>query len=350
MTDSNVPGTLSDLITQARFKLRWFDLGRRVRSVPGNAAEAFEAGDAPWPHPYLREAWAGLLLWPEEGGEPAVWFLRLPLDEQGKLQLAARDNFLALLNRKLTGGEDRDAGEQLGNVLAESGLVYSPPPERQATFHARAARLLQRPASAHYQSALSYLRAPDSRAWNHLGLQGIADVSARWEEHGQLLGEAMARVAAPVFVSLCQCLESEAIDHRLAAAIARRADAELQRQQPEAAILAAAVRGLSFSRARGLRHEFLERLLRSDKARAGETLAAVGSRCPHDLEDPGLAALWVTALADSQKQETFNLLLADLMFLPATRAALLEALRSPDRSESLARAFGAFLHGPEPTH
>ncbi|MFI2811624.1 MULTISPECIES: DUF3549 family protein [Microbulbifer] len=350
MTDNSNPGTLSDLISQARFKLRWFDLGRRVRSVPRSAADAFEAGDAPWPHPYLREAWVGLLLWPEEGGEPAVWFLRLPLDEQGKLQFAARDNFLALLNRKLVAGDGSDAGEQLGSALSESGLVYSPPPERQATFHAHAARLLRRAPSAHYENVLAYLRAPDSGTWGHLGLQGIADVSARWEEHRQLIDEALPQIAAPVFVSLCQCLESEAIDHRLAAAIIRRADAELQQQQPEAAILAAAVRGISFSPARGLRHEFLQRLLHSDRARAGETLAAMGSRCPEDLQEPALAALWLTALAESQKQETFNLLLADLMFLPATRTALLDALRSPERPEALARAFGVFLHGPQPTH
>ncbi|SDJ84418.1 DUF3549 family protein [Microbulbifer yueqingensis] len=350
MTDSSTPGTLTGLITEARFKSRWFDLGRRVRPVSASDVEAFESGSAAWPYPYLREAWTGLLLWPEEGGEPAVWFLRQPLDEQGKLRLAARDQFLALLNQKLSGGDGRDAGEQLGRALEESDLVYSPAPERQATFHAKAARLLHRPASNHLAAVLEYFRAPHSASWQELGLQGIADLAARWEEYDALLRGAIDKLATPVLVSLCQSLESESIDHRLAQAVIHRAERELANPAPETAIIAAAVRAISFSPARGMRQDFLQQVLGNDRSCAGEVLAAIGSRCPEDLQEHGLAANWLARLAACGQQQTFNLLLADLMFLPDVRAALLDALRSPDRPESLAQAFGTFLHGPGPTH
>lgn len=350
MTDSSNTGTLNGLITEARFKLRWFDLGRRVRPVARKAAEAFEAGSAPWPYPYLREAWTGLLLWPEEGGEPAVWFLRQPLDEQGKLRLAARDQFLALLGRKLGAGDGRDAGAQLGRALEESELVYSPAPERQATFHAKAARLLRRPPSHHLAPVLEYFRAPDSAPWSQLGLQGIADLAAGWEEHLALLCEGMEKIATPVLVSLCQCLESEAVDHRLAETVVRRASRELDSAAPETAVVAAAVRAVSFSPAAGMRREFLQLLLDDARACTGEVLAAVGSRCPDDLQERALATRWLARLASCGQQQTFNLLLADLMFLPEVRLSLLDVLRSPDRPEQLAEAFGTFLHGPAPTH
>ncbi|MFC6634883.1 DUF3549 family protein [Microbulbifer taiwanensis] len=343
-------GTLSALIGEANFRLRWFDLGRRLRPVPRSTVEAFEEGRAPWPFPYLRHAWAGLLLWPEEGGEPVVWFLRLPLDEQGKLQLPIRDAFLRLIEQKLRQGDPSESASQLHTALEESGLLFSPATEGQACFHARAALLLQRPASAHYASALAYLREPQSQRWDQLAIQGIADLAAHWEEERELLLQRIPDLAPPVFISLSQCLENEAIDHRLAGAIIARADSELRSESADFTLIGAAVRGVSHSAARGLRLQFLQRILQAPAGHNGEVLAAIGSRCAYDLESAELAAPWLAALAQNQGQDTFNLLLIDLMFLPQVRASLLSALRDPARPEVLAKAFGNFLRGPEEPH
>ncbi|SEA33269.1 DUF3549 family protein [Microbulbifer marinus] len=350
MSDS---GTLSALIGEAKFKLRWFDLGRRLQPVSRTAAEAFEAGQAPWPYPYLRQAWVALLLWPEEGGEPVVWFLRLPLDEQGKLQLQARDAFLRLLTQKLQQNgkaPSESAAQQLHGALEQSGLLFTPAPERQASFHARAALLLKRPASSHYAATLSYFHEPQSSRWDQLAIQGIADLAARWDGEQKVILQAIPSLAPPVFISLCQCLENEAVDHQLADGIIRRAQIELHGESPDLAIIAAAVRGISHSPARGMRLEFLTQVLNASAGANGEILAAIGSRCAYDLEHEALARAWLGALAQHQNQSTFNLLMSDLMFLPQVRSSLLNALRDPARPEALARAFGEFLHGPKPTH
>ncbi|WP_250459858.1 DUF3549 family protein [Microbulbifer litoralis] len=348
MTDS---ATLGGLITEAQFKLRWFDLGRRLQPVSRAAAEAFEAGRAAWPYPYLQSAWAGLLLWPEEGGEPVVWFLRLPLDEQGRLQLPARDGLLRLLSQKLERAEPSESAAQLHAALEQSGLQFSPAPERQACFHARAALQLKRPASAHLDAALAYFHDPQQHRWDQLGLQGIADLAARWESQKNLLSKGIVQVAPPVFIGLCQCLENEAIDHHLAEKVIHRARATLGGETVDCAIVAAAVRGVSHSPAAGLRRDFLLELLNNVEARSNtEVIAAIGSRCPQDLEHGEIAAPWLAALAEHQGQETFNLLLGDLMYLPPVRTALLAALRDPTRPEALARAFGNFLHGPGTIH
>ncbi|WP_346839121.1 DUF3549 family protein [Microbulbifer sp. SAOS-129_SWC] len=339
-------GSLAGLIAAADFNLHWFDLGRRVQSVASADATAFEAGRAPWPHPYLRQAWTGLLLEPRAGGEPVVWFLRLPLDEQGKLQLAVRDAFVHLLIDKLGHGDGAELGERLHSALQESGIAYTPAPERQATFHARVAQLLQRPPSEHFDAVLEYCRAPQSHRWDQLAVQGIADLAVRWKEHQSLLCDTLEQLAPPVFIGLCQCLESEAIDAELAGRIIDRADAA----PGDSAITAAAVRGLSLAPAAELRRRFLTRLLQGEAASNSEVIAAIGSRCSSDLEHGDIAAAWLAAMAEHQSQDTFNLLLSDLMFLPAVRAALLDALRDPARPEILARAFGHFLHGPNPPH
>ncbi|WP_237067359.1 DUF3549 family protein [Microbulbifer guangxiensis] len=347
-------GTLSALIAEADFNLRWFDLGRRVRSVSRADAEAFEAGTAPWPFPYLRHAWAGILLWPREGGEPVVWFLRFPLDEQGKLQLPVRDGFLRRLNLALkpdgNAQEKHQPAKALDGALQASGLLFEPPPERQAAFHARSSLLLKRPASEHFTRVLAYFREPGKVAWDQLALQGIADLAVRWEEHRDLLERRMPELAGPVFITLCQCLESEAIDHRIAGAIAERGRRLMADEAGKGPEIAAAIRGLSHSVATGLRQAFLKEVLASKAAFDSEVLAAIGSRCTIDLESNELTPTWLAAVASSQSQNTFNLLLADLMTLPAVRGAILDAVRDPARPDTVATAFGNFLHGSGPVH
>ncbi|GAB2901202.1 DUF3549 family protein [Microbulbifer echini] len=350
-------GTLSALIQEADFKLHWFDMGRRLQPVSKSTAEAFEAGQQVWPHPYLRQAWCGLLLQPAEGGEPIVWFLRFPLDEQGKLQLSARDNLLRALAQELKQGSASESAAQLDQLLQQSGLLFTPSTERQATFHAHTGLLLKREPSAHYAATLGYLHNPQESRWDNLALQGIADLAVHWKNNKALLLRQLPHIAAPVLINLCHCLENESIDHQLAEAIAMCARASLHSDIPDYTIIAAAVRGISHSPAQGLRRTLLQELLQQQTQQRPEStsppielLAAIGSRCPQDLQEQELAKLWLNTLAHSNNQSTFNLLLSDLMFLPLVRASLLGVLRNPAREEALAQAFGNFLHGPKPTH
>ncbi|WP_226702345.1 DUF3549 family protein [Microbulbifer elongatus] len=340
--------TLTDLITTARFNVRWFDLGRRVQPISKKTAEAFEEGAAPWPSPYLRQAWCGLLLWPADDsteGAPVVWFLQLPLDEQGKLLLPIRDRFLKQLHQALypQGNGSKDPGKYLQQALEDSGLVFTPAAEKRAVFHAKAARVLKQPASDHYPAAKAYAKDPASFPWDQLALQGMADLAVRWEEERDALAASLPRFAAPALIPLCQCLESEAIDHYLAEPLIRRAEKTLAEDEPDLNLVTAIIRGVSHSIATGMRQQFLLDVLQGVAGTHGEVLAAIGSRCHADLEVPEIAQLWLENLSASQPQQTFNLLLTDLLFLPQQRNVLLGVLRNPQRKESVARAFGEFL-------
>ena len=350
--NADIPSTLNQLISAANFRLHWFDLGRRVRAIAPETAAAFEAGETPWPHPYLRHAWCGLLLSPKAGesdGAPVVWFLRLPLDEQGKLLLPIRDRFLRQLHAALTpivgaAGNNADSSSRLQRALDESGLIYTPPDDRRAVFHAKAAQLLKHPASSHYAAAKSFAEDPKALPWQQLALQGIADLAVRWPESKRAFIRNLAEYPAPFLISLCQCLESETIDRELAQALTRRAGAILHSETPaDQALVTAVVRGISHCDESEERRQFLLDLLQSSAAGNGEVIAAVGSRCCDDLLIPEIAQLWIQQLSEHQPQETFNLLLTDLLFLPQIRTVLLDILRNPERPESVARAFGEFL-------
>ncbi|MCA0901850.1 DUF3549 family protein [Microbulbifer agarilyticus] len=349
--------TLSDLIASADFDLRWFDLGRRVRPISAKAARAFEDGAAPWPYPYLRQAWCGLLLSPpkaaEENGaaEPAVWFLRLPLDEQGKLILPIRDRFLGGVQKALDPahhkpGNGHDPAKALQQALEDSGLMFTPAADKRAVFHAKAAKVLRWATSDHFPAAKAYAKDPAAFPWEQLALQGLADLAVDWEKERDNLIANLSRFATPALISLCQCLESEAIDHQLAEPLIARATQNLTSDAVDFNLVTAVIRGISLSPATGMRQQFLNWLLTENPAGAAnqsEVLAAIGSRCNEDLVDSEIAKAWLERLSDSQSQDTFNLLLTDLLFLPELRNVLLGVLRDPQRQESVAVAFGRFL-------
>lgn len=356
--------TLTDLIASADFDLRWFDLGRRVRPVARKTAQDFERGAIPWPHPYLRQAWCGLLLSPvkndqdqnqnqdqKQEGEPAVWFLRLPLDEQGKLLLPIRDRFLRELHQALEPanhkpGNGADPAKALQQALENSGLMFTPTADKRAVFHAKSARLLGRPPSDHFPAAKAYAKDPAAFPWEQLALQGLADLAVRWDKEQVNLAANLPRFAGPALAALCQCLESEAIDHQLVEPLIARARQSLKSDAPDFHLVIAVIRGISHSPANGMRQQFLTWLLSEDPAGAAtqpEVLAAIGSRCSDDLTEAELARHWLERVSASQPQDNFNLLLTDLLFLPSLRNVLLGVLRDPHRQESVAVAFGRFL-------
>jgi hypothetical protein len=73
-------------------------------------------------------------------------------------------------------------------------------------------------------------------------------------------------------------------------------------------------------------------------------LVSVSGRCWEDLKDPELGLPYLEALATNPEgQEVFNKVMADLFFLPGLRETVMDALRSPERSDTLAAAIGQFF-------
>jgi len=325
---------------------RIFDLGRHISELPSQHFQRFEAGQVAYPAPYLHHAWIGLLFWEPDATEtPSLWFLKLPLDEQGKLDLAARDLFLKqLLTAVGTNLEAVKEGKQLQAVLEGNPFVFTPTPERQACLHAKVKTLLQLPPSQHYQACRDYLQG-DLQQWQALAVQGFADVAVRCAEHQSALIEAIPKLPNTPLKSLALCLESEPMSGALCKVLGQRLQQESTKAQQDIDLIASLIRAMSRSQAVELRQKNLLQLLNDSagKPQAIECLAAIATRCHLDLTQPELCSAFLEHLAQ-HNQDTFNRILTDLLFLPAIRPHLMARFRHAERSPQLGAAIGGLIH------
>jgi len=336
--------SIQQFLTASGAQYRLYDMGRRVLKLSHDQFHKFEQAQIPYPYPLQRHAWFGILFWaPKKTEQHHIWFLKLPLDEQGYISLSARDDFLrraleelgqALLDQQKTSQSTTSSSQH------ENPWCFTPREDKMATFHAKAQYALKLAPSQHFNRFTQYLSDPTTYSqWQSLGLQGISDFAVRWNDHKSLLLNALPTLPNDVFIPLMQCLESEAIDQDIAEAIINRC-----RNASDTTLLAASIRGLSGCPQHTERKAFLSTLLHQSDQYSIEILVAISGRCWDDLNDPTLNLTFLEALSQNDAgQEAFNQVLQDLLFIPKVAVSIREAFRNPKRSEKLAIAIGDFL-------
>ncbi|WP_207063331.1 DUF3549 family protein [Motiliproteus sp. SC1-56] len=341
--------TLTEFLRSTDAQFRLFDMGRRVSKLSPETFLRFERAELPYPLPFLHQAWIAVLLWnPKQVDQHLVWFLKLPLDEQGLLVQAARDDFLHRLARSV-GDQllERSAEE---DPLKDNPFSFTPDQEKMAAFHARATLTLKQPVSAYYQPARAYFGGDAGyEGWDQLGLQGIADMAARLEEQDNeaRLTNALHHLPTPPLEALAASLEHAEPGHRLSEALGQRLETELLQGQASPNLIGALLRGLSQGRPATLRQQAIERVLQTPYAHEPEVIAAIASRCWRDLTEASLRTAFFEALAlNKAGQACFNRVVADLVFLPGMRGPVMESFRNPERSEALGTALGGFFGRP----
>lgn len=328
---------------------RVFDIGRRVSPLSRTQFTQFEDSKIPYPTPLQRQAWLGILGWTQQPEQHFVWFLKFPLDELGQLAIVARDDFLATLLENIDAHlpSANDTGKQqqkLQDSLDNSAYGFKPKENSMAIFHAKASKIMGQPGSKYYAHAREYLGGkPGYEQWAFVGLQGLADVAARLDEDGNeaIVAKALTQLPIQPFNELCTCLENEKTGTAIAEALTERVDTELNARQPEIPLIVAALRGLSFAQAVGLRRELLRKILKHDIGNHIEVLAAISAKCWEDLNDETIGQNFVESLArNSAGVDAFHFIMADLLFIPGMREPLFKQLRNPERSDTLAQAVG----------
>jgi len=347
--------TLTEFLEQTGARLRFFDIGRLVLRIPREEFIAFERGELAYPYPVQRQAWFALMVDDLKGeSDPFIWFIHFPLDEQGRLQQAVRDDFMHRLVERL--GENLKAAEQgepMESALKDNPYTFKPRDERMALFHARASRTLKQPPSQHYEHARQYFAGELGwEQWNFLGYQGIADLAARIDEgeNRQRLATAIPQLPDRPLEALCHCLEGLEPGIDLAQPLQQRLEKELASDTPEPAVVAAILRALCRCTCRNPVHDCYRAALSHPVSRNTAVLAAIGARGWHLLKQPELTARYLERLAENATgQSFFDESLIDLLFVPGMREPLLKQMREPERSEALSKAIGAFfqhLHNP----
>ncbi len=339
--------TLTEFLRNTDASFRLYDMGRRVSKLSVDAFLSFEKTTQPYPLPFLHHAWIGVLLWnPKQRDQHLIWFLKLPLDEQGLLVQAARDDFLNRLASSV--GQsllDKNSEE---DPLKDNPFSFTPDQEKMAAFHAKASSTLNQPPSSFYSHAQEYFSgALGFEQWNFIGLQGIADICARLDDaqNSQRLAAAIDKLPQQPLEALAAQLEHHQPGAILSSALAQRLQHELA-DSSAATLIGALLRGLSQSPATAIRHTALTSVLRSPWGHDIEILAAIASRCWKDLDDPALCLQFLEALANNPiGQGCFNQVIADLVFIPGMRHRIMACFRNPDRSSQLSQAIGGLFQG-----
>lgn len=341
--------SLTELLRQSGGQFRFFDMGRRVQKFSVEQFEKIENQQTPYPFPYLQHAWVALMVWnPKNKEQGAAWFLKLPLDEQGYLIQAVRDDLLSRLLKNAGGVlKHQQSGEMPEDALKDNPFSFKPDQEKMALFHAYSTLTSNEPASQYFEGAQQYFAGQNGfDQWESLGFQGIADLVVRHEKgsNGKILAQSISQLPDVPFEVLCTCLESIQPDHKLYDALCLRAEQTLERGTANANHIAALTRGLSNGKNSPRKQALVHSILNSNYALEPEVIISIATRCHENLQEPATLQLFLEKLATGNAgQSGFSRILSDLMFMPALRALILMQFRNEERSEELTQAIGTMF-------
>ena len=349
MTDPIRIDNISAFFELSQYEYRVFDMSRTVRPLANDTFKQIESQQALYPTPFQQHAWLGIIFWhPETIDEPAIWFLKFPIDEMGFLKLEARDSFiqemLEQVGEKIKAEADdkTSEGESKAETKHESQFAFKPSQDKMAIFNALATRQLGSSPSKFYQHAHEYLSGKlGYDQWSFLGFQGLADVVANLDkdDNEKNAASAIPQMPEQPLMLFSQLLEHVQPEAALTQALLKRLVEELAEPAPTVPLLTALARGLSNS---DERDNCTRLLLDSSLGTDIEILALIASRSWQSLQDNSLLMKFLEALAQ-QPQQSFDVILMELLPIPDMRNSILEGMRNPQRSEALSRRIGGFM-------
>lgn len=320
--------SLSDFFTRTGALTHFYTLGRQVAPCSAETLAAFEAGELAWPQPWLGRAQLACVFRLGDGDDPLIWFLSLPLDEQGHLDPAPRDAFLQRLLETLgrtAHNIDGDSAERIDNLMQDNPLALTPDLTQRAMLHARASADLDQAASEHLEPVEEYLTGQaDTTQWQALGLQGLADFAVRHDaEQSEHLAARLASLPVEVLQPLCHCLEHIVPSSPLSRALIERG--ERAANDGDLETFCACVRAVGHG-PRDLVGAWFDALLADPAACGPDLLAAIAARGWAQLEDAERLPRFTEALAREERAD-FAAVIRDLALIPRLRLPLLMSLR-----------------------
>ena len=337
--------TLTDFLEQSKCQFRIYDLGRKVSKIANSVFKKIEHNQQAYPYPIQQHAYIGITFWQVSAQkEHFVWFLKMPLDEQGLLKITAQTSFIKMVVEAMGNDLTAEVSKELQDRLASNPFIFKPNAEKLAIFNAAINASFIRPPSSFYNGALRYFSgATNWNEWQELGIQGIADLVARLDHDNnqQNLINALPHLPQQPLQSLALCLEHQSqINSELAQAIADQATFELQAGRQENAILL--LRALSSAPAVGITKALLEDQFSSDLIHNVHWYVGIAGRAWHVLEDETLLNRFLETLANNHAS-LFPQLFTDLVAVPSLREKVLKQLRLPARSPALTQAIGVLF-------
>ncbi|MCV2884977.1 DUF3549 family protein [Aestuariibacter sp. AA17] len=338
--------TISEFLLQAGTEYRIFDMGRGIRKVPAQTFLDIENGTKAPAFPRLQHAWYGITFWNKQlSSQHFIWFVKLPLDEQGLLIQAARNQFLQLIVEAL--GRELEQAESKNGQLPENPYSFVPTQHQLADFNSISRKQLGLPSSEYFAQALGYVQSPDSVPWQSLPIQGLADFAARIDddEHTVLLKQRFGDIADEVKLPLLTSLENQAVTIQLAELVQQW----LSAHPTHSLYWQHGLRALSQSVCTGLVESLLDSALNNEELyKTPAILIIIAGRQWQHLQSPERLKQFLLRVAEYEETTNEGLfagIYADLVQIPELRSAVLNVLRDPHKPDVLAKAVGKLFSG-----
>lgn len=331
----NAP-SLSGFLEMTEANYRLFDLGTVLRKLPSNTLKSLDEGE-PYPFPYLGYGWLVIFLWNNDlSDQNSLWFMKMPLDEQGIVSAAAHSD---LVNRFYKSLQTSDAKERQ-RLLTDHPYQFSPAPEKMAALHATATQVLGLPPSDYYAFAQDALTGkthnPD---WATLGLQGVADVVQRSDDAQIIaLSERVSGLESMAQLALLQQFEHRALPTKTLENLVRWAE----QNKTQEAIVVSVLRACSQSAAYRLLEPLVESMVESHDTTL-EALLTILTRYPAFLDNDVLAIKLLDQLGQRTDADGFARIMTNLTMQTGMRDIVMRTLGSPHLTETLANALSRLI-------
>lgn len=331
--------TISEFLLHAGTEYRVFDMGRGIKSMSHQEFIDFENNITPASHPRNGSVWFGIVFWNKQlNHEHYIWFIKLPIDENGLLIAATRNQFLEIVVTAL--GNNLEHAQSRQAELPENPFVFQPPQQQMADFNALSKASLGIESKNGSDRVRQYLQAPSVQDWRGLSVQDISNFSVQLTQHTseqRLLAKNLSLLSPQFLTSLCSSLENITVDKELCLALIK-----LARETNEPLAKSTLIRALCAQSEIEVQ-AFIDEQLESE-AIPIEVLIVIAGRLWSVLYDKNRLQLFMqrTAQADNSF-ELFKGLYSDLVQLPVLRQALHALIRSPDKPNALTLAVGALF-------
>ncbi len=333
--------SISEFLLHAGTNFQIVDMGREITAIDAQTFLDIENATTPAPRPRQQHAWFGIIFWnTQQKQNEYIWFLKLPVDEQGLLVPASRNHFLQIIVDALGTSLTEDNEEK--KTLPDNPYNFVPNQHQMSVFNAYARHLLNKPAIQGTDDVNRYLSHPAIVDWTQLPVQAIADAAllinqpekkaallACFDLYAEDFQVALLSACEPVLLdndltdSLCQVIETNNVNDKRDQAILRALTAQSEDARIQHAL--------------GI-------IMREDASLDVDTLSVIAARHYTQLNEV-LIKMFFEQVAKCDEAQGFNGALfkgffADLVQVPATRERVLGLLRLPERSAALSRAIG----------
>ncbi|TLU67548.1 DUF3549 family protein [Thalassotalea litorea] len=339
--------TLSELLQLSKSNYKVFDLGRKVEKISKSDFERMEQAMLPYPTPLQGHAHLAVVFWQQRPEKPYIWFIKLPLDERGLLNQAARNHFIAIIIEALGNDLTVDPSEKQEELLKGNPYNFTPSQYKLATLNATLTFEFKQPASQYLELCRSYLSGDlgwDN--WQGIGVQGLCDFAVRIQDNdnAELLSKALPNLPEQVFTPLSVALENQQLPVALIDKLQQLANTELQNHDIDIAKLSAIIRAMSGNALHPMFLQLTDILLAEKRCQQLELFVAISGRGWMALADYPRMQRFLEAIVEFVDQPTFFAVFQDLVALPMIRPILLQVIRSADRSKALEIAIGELIN------